>query len=446
MADSQIPTGGVTPLAQRPTRVRWRIFSVLFLLVAVNLMDRITLSIGMPTIKDEFGLSPTLQGLILSSFFWSYTLLQIPGGWALDRFGPRKILTGSTILWGVSQIGLALATGGLSLIVARIALGVAETPVSPSGAKMSSSWLARTERGRGAALMDCGSPLGVAVGGLIIAWLIASLDSWRLAFAIAGVFSMSLALVAWTLLRDKPDQHKGVNAAELALIDAGKHQVAGKTIDAPPVKGMGIDTPSMLGLMFGRGTWAMIYFGLLTWGPGYLAQARGFDLKAIGSATFIIFLFGALGSLCLGFLADTLSRRGLGQGRVIKSLITISGIIILGIFYVLPDVSSPVTAVALLTVASFFLAGSGSVYWSLPALLAHPSRAGLVGGTMNMAGSAGGILVPILVGLILQWTGSFTNVLIFFSICSALFMIGTWFVRFSTPKANMPLGQTQVNG
>ncbi len=425
-------------LTEKPTRVRWRIFAVLFFLLAVNLMDRITISIGLPYIKEEFHLSPTMQGLILSSFFWSYALLQIPGGWALDRYGPRKVITCSTILWGISQVALALATGGLSLILARIALGVAETPVSPSGAKMSSTWLARAERGRGASIMDCGSPLGVAVGGLIIAYLIDMLDSWRLAFIVAGIFSMSLALLAWFKLRDKPDDDERVNAAELALIQAddGAHVQE----EAQPCKGMGIDTRSLAGIMFGRATWAMIYFGLLTWGPSYLAQARGFDLKSIGNATFIIFMMGAAGSLCAGFCVDWLVKRGVRHGVAVKSLIALSGLVTLTMFLILPGVQSPVSAVALLSVASFFLTGGGGIYWSLPALLAHKSRVGLVGGTMNMAGSVGGILVPIIVGLILELSGNFTGVLTFFTVCSALYVLGTLVIRFHHPDAN-PLMQ-----
>lgn len=76
--------------AKKPTNYRWVIFATMFFLLAVNLMDRITLSIGMPYIKEEFDLSPTTQGLILSSFFWSYALLQVPGGWLLDRYGRVK--------------------------------------------------------------------------------------------------------------------------------------------------------------------------------------------------------------------------------------------------------------------------------------------------------------------------------------------------------------------
>lgn len=94
--------------SERATSVRWRIFGVVFLITLINLVDRISLSIAMPTIAKEYALSPAMQGLILSSFFWSYALLQIPGGWLIDRYGPRKIIAGATVLWGIFQTLMVL--------------------------------------------------------------------------------------------------------------------------------------------------------------------------------------------------------------------------------------------------------------------------------------------------------------------------------------------------
>ncbi len=146
------------------TAVRWRIFAIVFVMVVINLIDRTTLSIAMPTISKEFQLTPTLQGVVLSAFFWSYALLQIPGGLLIDRFGPRKMIAGSTILWGVFQTLAGFATGGWSLLLTRVGLGAAEAPLFPAGAKLSALWLAPVERGRGAVLMDSGAPLGAAFG------------------------------------------------------------------------------------------------------------------------------------------------------------------------------------------------------------------------------------------------------------------------------------------
>ncbi len=413
----------VLPTALQASRVRWRIFAIIFGLTVINLLDRVSLSIAMPTIAHEFQLTPAIQGLILSSFFWAYALLQIPGGWLIDRYGPRRVIGWSTGLWGVFQTVAAFATGGLSLIFARVALGAAEAPLFPAGGKLNSLWLASSERGRGAVLMDCGGPLGVALGGLLIAYLIAVFGSWRTAFFIAGIATLAMAWLAWRYLRDDPAIHPGVNAAELARINEGRSTSVAQAAKAG-AQGLGIARRSLAGILLGRASWAMVFFGLLTWGPSYLAQARGFDIKGIAAATFVIFLCGAAGSLVGGFLCDLLVRKGMRRGLAAKGLLSCSGLVALLAFLLLPQLTDPYAAVAVLSLTAFFLMW-GSLYWSFPALLAAPARVGLIGGVMNLAGSLGGIAVPILVGLLLQHLGGYPAVLGFFALCSGLFILGT---------------------
>jgi ACS family D-galactonate transporter-like MFS transporter len=248
--------------------VRWRIFGLIFLLVIINLIDRVTLSIAMPTIATEFAIEPAMQGLLLSAFFWSYALLQVPGGWLIDRFGPRALITGATVGWGLFQAAAGVATGGISLLVSRVGLGAAEAPLFPAGAKLNSIWLSPQERARGAVLVDSGAPLGAAFGGVIIASLILSLGSWRTAFVVAGIVTMLLGALAWWYLRDDPADHSGVNAAELAAIKAAK-----STSPSLQAAGPGsITKGSFAAILAGRMSWAMVNFGLLTWGQAILPR------------------------------------------------------------------------------------------------------------------------------------------------------------------------------
>jgi len=433
MTTSVTPEAAASPpaaiaSAEAPSRVRWRIFAVVFVLVVMNLLDRISLSIAMPTIGKEFGLSPTMQGLVLSSFFWSYALLQVPGGWLIDRFGPRKVITGSTALWGAFQALAAFATGGISLMATRMALGAAEAPLFPAGAKLNALWLSSGERSRGAVLVDAGSPLGAAIGGIVISYLIVAFGSWRTAFFIAGAVTVVMSWVSWRYLRDQPSQHPGVNDGELAHIRATAGNAAAAAQDRR------IAPRSWCGLTIGRACWAMVFFGLLTWGPNYLAHARGFDLKQIGMAMFFIFLSGAVGSLASGFGADALMRR-LPRAPVLKGMLTVSGLVICAVFLLLPRIDDPVEAVVLLCLAAFITMW-GSLYWSLPAILAPAHRVGIVGATMNLAGSLGGIVVPILVGLILQHLGSYQTVLHFFAGCAVVFVACTLLIDLGSGKLN----------
>ncbi|MDG2957639.1 MFS transporter [Exercitatus varius] len=415
---------------QKASNIRWFVFGIIFLLVVINLIDRISLSIAMPTIAQEFSLSPEMQGVILSSFFWAYALLQIPGGWLIDKYGPRKIITGSTVLWGIFQTLAAVSTGGVSLLLTRFLLGTAEAPLFPAGGKLNATWLSPQERGRGAVIMDCGGPLGAALGGIIIAYMIASIGSWRTVFAIAGIVTILLGFIAWKFLRDTPQEHHSVNRKELELI-AVTHSEPQSAVDFEPVlKGIGVGYRSLVAILCGRAAWAMMFFGLLTWGPSYLAQARGFDIKGIGNATFIIFLCGTFGSLCGGFISDTLVKKGIAQRIALKSVLTVSGVSTLITFSLLPSMSDPIVAIATLSIAAFFLMW-GSLYWSFPALLAPKNKAGIVGGIMNMAGSVGGIAVPILVGVILGQSKNYDNVLLFFAGCSIIYILGTLSIKLS---------------
>src|SRR5215469_8797240 len=410
--------------------VRWRIFAIIFVLVVINLIDRVTLSIAMPTISKEFLLEPAIQGLVLSAFFWSYAVLQIPGGWLIHRFGPRALITGATVGWGFFQAIAGVATGGISLLISRIGLGAAEAPLFPAGAKLNSIWLSPKERGRGAVLVDSGAPLGAAFGGAIISWLILSLGSWRSAFVVAGLATIVLGALSWWYLRDNPADHPGVNAAELAKIKSSQSLAATSQGEVS----RSISPGSLAAILVGRMSWAMINFGLLTWGPSYLAQARGFDLKQMGGATFIMFFGGMFGSLASGFLVDKLQDRGMPRAVVYKSALGVTGLGVMLAFLALPQVADRIAAVALLSV-TLFLLYFGSLYWSLPAILAPKDKVGVVGGVMNFAGSSSGIAVPIITGLILQATGAYLMVLYFFAACAALYVAGSLLIDFRQAEA-----------
>jgi ACS family D-galactonate transporter-like MFS transporter len=205
--------------AARRTSVQWRIFVLILLIVAINYVDRTSLSVAMLTISKEFGIDAAAQGIILRSFFWTYALVQIPGGWLADRYLPRLMIAGSTILWGAVQALAALATGWVGLLLARLGLGLAEGPILPAGAKLNAVWLPARERGRGAVIIDGGGPLGTAFGGLIIAALIGAFDSWRTAFVVAGLGTIAAGLIAYWYIRDNPREQPSTNEAEAQYIE-----------------------------------------------------------------------------------------------------------------------------------------------------------------------------------------------------------------------------------
>ena len=410
-----------------PTGVRWKIFWMLLLLISINYIDRASLSVAMPLISKEFHIGPAIEGLLLSSFFWTYAFMQIPGGMLADRYGPRIVIAGATAGWGLFQALAAVSIGWGSLLLTRLGLGVAEAPIYPAGGKLNGIWMTRNERGRGATLLDGGAPLGSALGGILISGLIAFLGSWRMSFVIAGVGTMVVGYFAWRFIRNHPSEHSGVNAAEIAHIEASHaKERAGepKEISGKPLEFFRYR--SVWGMFFGWLCFNSLFYGLLTWMPTYLSKVHGLNIQQIGGAVFIMFFSGFIGELVGGWLADWWKASGAPESKVLRILFGFASIIATIAIYSVAEVKSPVVIVALLSTTLFFLRWCG-LYWCIPSILGTRDRVGFLGGVMNLGGNVAGIGVPIAVGLIVQATGSYYLALLLFTgagiglfICSTL--------------------------
>ncbi|MBN3846976.1 MULTISPECIES: MFS transporter [Burkholderiaceae] len=392
---------------QGKTAVRWKIFFVLLVLVAINYIDRASLSVAMPLISKDFDIDPAIQGLLFSSFFWTYALMQVPGGMLADRFKPRIVITVAAVCWGACQAIAGLCTNGTTLLLTRFGLGAAEAPIYPSGGKLNRIWMTRHERGRGATLLDGGAPLGAALGALLIASLIGAFGSWRIAFAIAGVGTVLAGLFAWYFIRNDPREHPGVNEAEALYIERA-HEIEAAE-EPTEVSGRRLD------LFKYRSVWLMcagymcaniVFYGLLTWMPNYLSKVHGFNIQQMGGASFIIFGSGFVGELVGGFLSDKWKTAGGSPNKVMRTLLGFAAIIVTAAVFSVAYSTGPVLTVVLLSITLFFQRWTG-LYWSIPSLIGTRDKVGLLGGLMNLGGNIGGVLVPLAVGIIVQLTGSY---------------------------------------
>jgi ACS family D-galactonate transporter-like MFS transporter len=407
----------------KPTNIRWSVVVILFVFYTVNSIDRSSLGVAMPTITKDFELSATMQGVILSAFFWTYCLLQIPGGLAADRFGPRRVIGVAAAIWGMFTAFAGLAANGVMLILARLGLGAFEAPYMPSASKLVSNWMPPKRRASGVTLIDSGAPLGAAFGGLLVAWLIATTGSWRWSFIIIGLSTIVIGFLVYLYIRNHPAEHKLVNAAEVDLVNTEAEAEGEKP---------GVSRANVTAMVIGRLGWAMVFWGLVTWGPSYLSNARGLDLAAMGFATFVIFLCGAVGEILSGFLADRLQKR-FSRNFSFKLLFGGSGALSLAALVALPFVTDAGTAVALLCVGVFFNL-FGGLYWTIPAMLAKKDKVGLVGGTMNFAGTSAGIVVPIVAGVLLDVTGGYEAVLAFLAVAAAVYLAASLSINFAGTK------------
>ncbi|GAB3619825.1 MFS transporter [Glutamicibacter endophyticus] len=411
-----------TDSSAKVTNVRWKLFILLLILVTVNYIDRGSISVALPMIQEEFNLPPELLGLLLSAFFWTYAAMQVPVGWLIDRFGPRKMLTASCVGWGAATAASGLSGGFLSMFIARMGIGVTEAGVMPAGGKLNALWMPAKERGRGATILDAGAPLGAGLGGIAIAGLIALTGSWRWAFIIAGAATVLLGWAVWWYVRDNPRSHPAMSEAEADYIEAA-HREEDEANAGSNGKGKlrnYLKYRSFWSMCFGWFGFNGVFYGLLTWGPLYLSESKGFDLKEIGWSTFVIFGAGFVGEIIGGRLADTLQTKGFGTNKVMRTLLGLSAVMVtLGLVgtTVIPD---PITAVIMLSIVLFFLRWVG-LFWAVPATLGGRANAGVLGGAMNFSGNIAGFLTPIAVGLIVGATGGYTWALLYF-VGSALIM------------------------
>jgi len=407
-------------------------FLLLLLLVTINYVDRASLSVAMPLIGKEFDLNPALQGVLLSCFFWTYGLFQIPGGMLADKYKPRVVIAGATVVWGVFQALAGVCTNFPTLLVARLGLGAAEAPIFPAGAKLNGMWMTPSERGRGATLFDSGAPLGAAFGALIIAWLIAMLNSWRLAFIVAGVGTALAGIWAWYYIRNNPREHKGANEAEIQHCESAQVQ----EVKAEPANATG----NSLDFFRYRSPWCLflgwmcftaVFYGLLTWMPSYLNREHGFNIWGMGGATFIAFLSGFFGEIIGGWICDKWKAAGGRPNTVMRTIFGVAALVGTVSIFSVAYTRDNVLVVVLLSITLFFMRWNG-LFFSVPPGMATKNKVGFLTGMMNFCGTLSGITVPIIIGLIVQYTGSYFMAMMFFVAAGIGLLIFTSLIDYET--------------
>jgi ACS family D-galactonate transporter-like MFS transporter len=173
-----------------------------------------------------------------------------------------------------------------------------------------------------------------------------------------------------------------------------------------------------------------VFYGLLTWLPTYLFKVHGLDIKALGGATFLIFFAGFVGELVGGYLGDFWRARGGSPNVVYRTLFGIAAIVATIAVFSVAYVSNPIAVVALLSIVLFFLRWCG-MYWAIPSILATRDRSGFLGGCMNLGGNVAGVTAPIIVGLIVQFTGSYFLALMYFAAAGVALLLCSTAIDYS---------------
>jgi MFS family permease len=287
-------------------------------------MDRVMIAAAVPVIQKEFGFTLVTVGWILSAFRWGYALFQIPGGWLGDRIGPRRALSLIVTWWSLFTSATALAWSAASMIVCRFLFGVGEAGAFPIATRSLSRWMLPAERGFAQGVTHAGSRLGAALTPALVVLLMARWG-WRAPFFAFGALGLLWVAVWYGYYRDTPEEHRGVNPAELGLIQAA---TGGPRRRPPP----GVPWRKILSSA-NLWTLCLMYFCYaycisvyLVWFPKYLHDHRGFDLTRMGLYAGLPLLAGVLLTAADTLLMLWLTRFGI---RIIEafvlSLITVIG-------------------------------------------------------------------------------------------------------------------------
>jgi sugar phosphate permease len=401
-------------------RRRWGIGALLGAGVLINYVDRIGLSVAAPQIKDMFQLTPVELGLLFSAFAWSYSLLQIPVGMVLDRFGPTRVGRWGAFLWGVASVITAFSSGFAGIFIARVILGVAEAPAFPVSAKATGYWFPRHERGLATAIFDAAAKFSNVIGVPLVAVTVVAFG-WRWGFALTAALSFMYFIAFYVLYRD-PSADPRLSKAEYDYIKRGGAAPEGKA-DAGAMNMLGylLGKSKVWGLTISFAAYGYTFYLFLTWLPGYLVEAMHMSiLKSAGFAA-IPWAFATLTDLFVGgWLIDHLVKRGKDESKVRKTVLIVGMLFGLAVFGA-TQTTDPAWAIFWISMALGGLASAAPVGWSLPSLIAPKGGAGTIGGIMNFANNLMGAAAPIVTGMIVGATNSFANA---FLVAGVILVIG----------------------
>lgn len=404
----------------RVGRRRWMIGVLLGAGVVINYFDRISLSVAAPQLESAFGLRPSDIGLLFSAFFWSYALLQIPGGMCLDRFGVARVGRWGSLLWAIASALTAAATGFVGLFASRCLLGVAEAPSFPANAKATGYWFPRRERALATAIFDAAAKFSNVIGVPLIALVVVRLG-WRWGFAATAVASAVYFALFYTVYRD-PSRDRKLSAPEREYIRSG-----GALAEGAPAGGVSrllgylLRQRKVWGLTIGFAAYGYTFYLFLTWLPAYLVTTMHLSILTSAMYAAIPWLVATVADLVVGgWLIDFLIARGRDESKVRQTVLLVGMALGLATFGATQTTQAG-WAIFWISLALGGLSAAAPVGWSLPSLVAPRGGAATIGSIMNFANNLMGAAAPWVTGYLVGTGGSFSNA---FAVACVILLVG----------------------
>ncbi|WP_295197548.1 MFS transporter [Veillonella sp.] len=411
---------------KRKTWVRWAIVWLLFIITAINYADRATISIAGTAIAAELGFSNVDLGYVFSAWGWAYVICQLPGGWLLDRYGTKRVYAYSLFFWSLFTMlqGAVVFLHGFvamaTLFAMRFLLGVAEAPSFPGNSRIVAAWFPSQERGTASAIFNAAQYFASVIFVPMMGWIVHTFG-WHHVFTVMGAIGL-LFVVVWRHYIHDPAEHPHVNAEELEYIKAGGGLVSidsGKKKEENSGPKLGyikqlFSNRMCVGVYVAQYCINALTFFFITWFPVYLVQARGMTILKAGFVASLPAICGFLGGILGGLFSDFLLHRGYSLS-VARKVPIVVGMLLAMSMIICNYTDNDMVVVALMALA-FFGKAFGALGWAVNSDIAPKQIVGLSGGVMNMCGNLSSIVTPIVIGYIVNTTGSFDMALLFVGI------------------------------
>ncbi len=426
---------------QVPPKLRrrhWLIITLFIVVGLVNSLDRATLSIANPLIRQDLGLSAGEMGLLLSAFLWAYSWTQLPLGLVMDRVVPRRMLGCAILFWSAMQALAGFANGFGQLFSLRLALGVGEAPQVPTCAKIIRAWFGPRDRGLPTASFTGSFQVATAIAAPLLTWIMLSFG-WRTMFIIMGLAGIVSGALWFAFYRD-PGTETLEEDEKNYLLD-GKAAVTQKLMTFSRWSRL-LTLRTTWGVLLGFVGYNYLDAIYRYWLPGYLEIEHHLSIAKTGLVATIPLTCAILGSVCGGLFADFLARRNFSPMNAAR-IPCIAGTVSLALATIaLVSVDSLPAAVVFLSIASWGGHVSGASAWVLVTAAAPQDAIGSLGGMQNWVGSSAGATSAIVTGFIVQATGSF-----FFALMTGLVIaIGAALVYVFVPVKPIDPAQLDAPG
>ncbi|WP_167283454.1 MFS transporter [Paraburkholderia sp. Cy-641] len=423
MSDLSAKSAGLHDAAEGKLRRRqiWYVF-LIFVANLINYFDRSTISVGALKIRSDLAINATQIGVLLSVWSLTYALCNMPSGFLVDRFGPRKLAPPAIFIWSLAEAAGGLVRGFFPLLLTRLILGMAESPIPPCNAKVVSSWISPRKRALASACYVSASPLGPMLAPLLLTPLMLEFG-WRWMFIFMGMVGMLIAAIYFITYRE---------VEKAKITDEERSRIAGDEMTSPSRP---ITFPRWRSLFHFKTTWGLMLGSFATgwtfwifagWLPLYFETQFHFNPGKTSIYAAVPFLGGLLGTFAGGFFSEWLQRLGWSPFNSQKAplIVGATGASLSNIVVALAPTANVAVIASFATI--FFLMVIVVGQWAAPTVLFPKALVGSAVTTFNFMAFIGATLSPLATGISVDITGSFRATLLLGAAMSAFGAVITY--------------------